>query len=129
MYGEGYRYFLVVSVVRSPSISIISEDEQMRAIDVEAEAMQLASVSAGISVERSGQGELTFRGKQNLVFGIELYELLYDIRESLFRFKTVTETVKLRDKDSEVTRTDIKPAFIGDPDNGDVFLPVVEEEE
>jgi hypothetical protein len=100
----------------------------MRAIDVEAEAMQLASVSAGVSVERSGQGELTFRGKQNLVFGVELYELLYDTRESRFRFKTVTETFKLRERDSEVTRTDIKPAIIGDPDEGDVFLPLVEED-
>jgi hypothetical protein len=27
MYGESYRYFLVTSVVRSPSISIIAEDE------------------------------------------------------------------------------------------------------
>jgi hypothetical protein len=48
----------------------------MRAIDIEAQAIQLAGVTADVSVERSGQGELTFRGKQNLVFGIELYELL-----------------------------------------------------
>lgn len=128
MYGEGYRYFFVTSVVRSPSISVIAEDEQMRAIDVEAQALQLASVTADVSVEKSGKGEITFRGKQNLVFGVELYELLYDIKESRFRFKTVTETVKLRDRDSEVKRTDIKPAFIGDPNEGPVFLPEVEEE-
>jgi hypothetical protein len=128
MYGESYRYFLVTSVVRIPSISIIAEDEQMRAIDVEAEAVQLAGVSADVSVERSGKGELTFRGKQNLVFGVELYELLYDTKENRFRFKTVTKTVKLRDRDPAVTRTDIKPAFIGDPAEGDVFLSIVEEE-
>jgi hypothetical protein len=100
----------------------------MRAIDVEAEAVQLAGVSADVSVERSGKGELTFRGKQNLVFGVELYELLYDTKENRFRFKTVTKTVKLRDRDPAVTRTDIKPAFIGDPAEGDVFLSIVEEE-
>jgi hypothetical protein len=126
MYGEGYRYFLVTSVVRSPSINIIAEDEQMRGVDVDVKAIQLADVSAGVSVEKAGRGEITFKGKQSLAFGVELYELLYDTTENRFRFKTVTETVKLRDKGSEITRTDIKPAFVGDPLEGNAFFSVVE---
>jgi hypothetical protein len=126
MYGEGYRYFLVTAVVRSPSINIIAEDEQMRGVDVDVKAIQVAGVSAGVSVEKAGKGELTFKGKQSLAFGVELYDLLYDTQENRFRFNTVTETVKLRDKGTEITRTDIKPAFIGDPQEGNAFLSLVE---
>ena len=128
MYGEGYRYFLVTAVVRSPSISIGAEDEKSRAIDMETQAGHLANISTDVSVERSGYGELTFKGKQNLVLGVELYELLYNTKDNRFRFNTVTETVKLRDKNSVITRTDIKPVFIGDRDNSDAFLSIVEKE-
>jgi hypothetical protein len=127
MYGEGYRYFLVTAVVRSPSISIVAEDEKSRAIDIEAQSIiQLANISADVSIEKLDHGEITFRGKDNLVFGVELHELLYDTKDNRFRFNTFTETIKLRAKDSIITRTGIKPVFIGDRDNDDVFLSVVE---
>jgi hypothetical protein len=124
MYGEGYRYFLVTAVVKSPSINIIAEDEQKRAVDVDVKALQLANISANVSLEHAGKGEIIFKGKHNLVFGVELYELIYDSKYNCFRFKTVTETVKLRDKGSEIIRTDIKPAFIGDSNEGDAFLQI-----
>ena len=120
MYGEGYRYFLVTAVVRSPSINIIAEDEQMKTVDIDVEA--LANVSPDISAEKVGKGEINFKGKQRLAFGVELYELAYDSTENCFKFKTVTERIRLRDRDSETTRTDIKPAFIGDSEEGNAFL-------
>src|SRR5262249_41860246 len=49
MYGEGYHYFLVTAVVRSPSINIIAEDEQMRTVDIDVETLQLANISPDIS--------------------------------------------------------------------------------
>jgi hypothetical protein len=122
MYGEDYRYFLVTAVVKSPSINIIAEDEQMRAVDVDLKIVQVADVSAGVSVEKAGKGEITFKGKQVLAFGVELYELLYDSTDNCFRFKTVTERVRLREKGTETIRTDIRPAFIGDPQQGDAFI-------
>ena len=122
MYGEGYRYFLVTAVVRSPSINIIAEDEQMRTVDIDVETLQLANISPDISAEKVGKGEITFKGKQSLVFGVELYELVYDSAENCFRFKTVTERIRLRDSDSETIRTDIKPAFIGECEEGNAFL-------
>lgn len=74
MYGEGYRYFLVTAEVRSPSINIIAEDEQKRAVDIRVETLQqLANVSA-------------FKGKQSLAFGV-----VDDSIENCFRFKTVTK--------------------------------------
>jgi hypothetical protein len=68
MYGEGYRYFLVTAVVRSTSINVIAQDENTKAVDVDAEALQLADVSADASVEKSAEGELTFKGKESLAF-------------------------------------------------------------
>lgn len=87
----------------------------MRAVDIDLETLQLANVSPDIS------GEITFKGKQSLAFGVELYELIYDSTENCFRFKTVTERISLRDRDSETIRTDIKPAFIGDYEEGNAF--------
>ena len=111
------------------SISIIAEDEQMRAVDFDAKAMQLADVSTDVYVEKSGKGELTFKGKQSLVFGVELYELLYDTKEKCFRFNTVRESVRLRDRDSRAEiKEDVKPAFIGDANEGNAFLTIVEKE-
>ncbi len=128
MYGEDYRYFLVAKMVRSPSINIIAEDEQMRGVDVDVKAIQLAGVSTGVSVEKAGKGEVTFKGKQSLAFGVELYDLLYDIQENGFRFNTITDPVKLRDKGTEIfTRTNIKPAFIGNArEKCNAFLSLVE---
>jgi len=122
MYGEGYRYFLVTAVVRSPSINIIAEDEQMRTVDIDVETLQLANISPDISAEKVGKGEITFKGKQSLAFGVELYELVYHSTENCFRFKTVTERIRLRDRDSETIRTAIKPAVIGDSEEGNAFL-------
>jgi hypothetical protein len=103
MYGKGYRYFLVTAVVKSPSINIIADDEQKRAVDVDVKALQIANISTNVSLEYAGKGEIIFKGKHNLVFGVGLYELIiYDSNYNCFRFKTVAETVKLRDKGSEI---------------------------
>lgn len=59
MYGEGYHYFLVTAVVRSPSINIIAEDEQMRRVNIDMETLRLANVSPDISAEKVGKGEIT----------------------------------------------------------------------
>jgi hypothetical protein len=128
MYGEGYRYFLVTAVVRSPSINIIAEDEQKKGVDIDVEILQqLANISADISVEKAGKGEISFKGKQSLAFGVELYELRYDSTDNCFRFKTVTERIRLRDRDSEtIINTDIKPAFIGASEEGNAFISLIE---
>ncbi len=38
------------------------QTDEERAVDIDAKAIQLADVSANASVEKSGEGELTFKG-------------------------------------------------------------------
>ena len=52
---KGRRYYLVTGVVRSPSVSIIGEDENAKSIDADVKALETAEGSAALSIEKSGQ--------------------------------------------------------------------------
>ena len=72
---------------------------------------------------------VTFRGKKRLAFGIELFELEYNRINNRFRLNLVEEpfVIRKKDKDEEIrTHKVMKPAFIGDPKEGDVFFEIRE---
>jgi hypothetical protein len=121
----GRKYYAIVAIVRSPSISIIAEDQNQKKVNIEAEASLLAGGSVSVSTENSKESELKFNGKKKLAFGVELCELTYDTVRQQFKLDPVTESFKVRGKrDTLHTRKVIKSAFIGDPDEGDIFVDV-----
>jgi hypothetical protein len=119
LYEKGYRYYLVTAVARTPSISIMAENDEDKAVTIDVGAMELGEVTTGITVEKSSETEVTFIGKKSLAFGVELYELTYDPKRSKLKLKIPEGLIKVRGS-SEIP---VKPAFIGGP-NDDIFLDV-----
>jgi len=118
LYDEGYHYYLVTAVARSPSINIIAESDNARSVNIDVDAMRIAAVPVGISMAKSNEGEVTFTGKKSLAFGVELYELRYDVRRKQLRL-LLTDVGQVRGKPTHIA----KPAFIGDS-IGDAFIAV-----
>lgn len=78
MIHDGNRYFVAASFVRSPAISIHAEDASAQSLEVGAGVAKLVDGEAGVSVNRAGDGTLTYRGQESLAIGVELYELEFD---------------------------------------------------
>jgi hypothetical protein len=47
-------------------------------LDLDIDVLKFADGKGGFKVESSKSGSFTFKGDKNLVFGVELYELVYD---------------------------------------------------
>lgn len=120
IYGEGNHYYMVTAVARSSSISINAENENNQSVDLDAELLKVGEGDMGVSVSSSGTGKLTFKGKKSLAFGVELYELMYDVKRSALRLLLPPGLIKVQGDSEEPI---VKPAFIGGPD-GDVLLTV-----
>lgn len=114
----GNKYFLVTGVVRTRSITIIAADERASAVELDAGALHVANVDAGLAVEKAAKGELTYTGKTKLAIGVELYELRYD--EQLHRL-TMRMPENARVFRSSKRSAPPAPALIGGSD-GDVFI-------
>lgn len=123
LYEEGYRYYLVTAVARTPSISIIAENAKTKAVNVDVGAMQIADVATGVSVEKSSEGEVTFVGGKSLAFGVELHELLYDTKRNKLKLKLPPGAIRVLRGAREASGRLVEPAFIGGVE-GDVFLTI-----
>lgn len=120
LYEKGHRYYLVTAVVRTPSISIISESNKTKVGIGDIGTMKIAEVAPRVTVEESHEAEITFSGEKNLAFGVVLHELLYDSKRNKLKFKLPKGLIKVMKPSSERL---VNPAFIGGPDD-DVFLTV-----
>jgi hypothetical protein len=115
--AEENRYYVSVGVVRSPSITVSAEDENSNAIDVDVGALKGAiGVESKLDIERGSKGELTYRGKIPLAFGVELVEMAYDIEQQKFLLTAMRTAVPIRDE------MNIEKTFIGDAEHGSVFI-------
>ena len=72
---KGNDYFITTGVVRSPSISVVAEDERGRVIDLAAEVTAIVDGQAGISSQVTGAAEVTYTGAEPLAVGLQLCEL------------------------------------------------------
>jgi hypothetical protein len=99
LYEESRRYFVVTAIAKSPSISILLDRDQKQVMDIDAEIKQLVSASGGVSIEASGSGQITFKGDKSLAFGVELFELSYDMDKQKFSMSTTNEAMGLRGTD------------------------------
>lgn len=118
-YNDRSRYFVASAVARSPSISVIAERNDGNAVDVNLGVIKVIDAATGASVTKSNQGEVTFKGKRSLAFGVELRELSYDAERGL-RLLLPPGAIKVagfRDERGPL----LKPAFLGDP-TGSAFI-------
>ena len=122
-----YQYFLVTAVARSPSISVVAEGKKQTRLDIDAKALQgIVGGSGGVSVEKSTMGELTYKGKAKLAFGVEVYELRFD-RDTMkmsLRIPAAPPRMKLLTSYEPLVIPAPEPAFIGGPE-GDLFITFI----
>ena len=115
--ADGNRYFATVGVLRSPSITITAEDDRSNTVSIDAGVIENAISAKGkLAIEHGSEGELTYKGNVPLAFGVELVEIIYDENEQKFFITGVTTPQKIR------AETVIERAFIGDPEEGSVFI-------
>ncbi|HET7285783.1 MAG TPA: hypothetical protein VFI70_13955, partial [Nitrososphaeraceae archaeon] len=109
LYSKGNQYYLVTAAARTPSLGIITQDNNQKIVSIDASVLQIGDVSSGATVESSSEGELTFNGKDSLAFGVELHQLDYDQAKHSFKINALRRYVGLRGTLPDVR----KPVFIG----------------
>lgn len=98
-------------------------------LDVNAQVAGISDFSSDISIQYSEEGKIIFNDKKRrLVFGIELFELEYNKFTKRFRLKLTDEVYKVREAGKEESRVRkvLKHAFIGKPEDGDIFFEITE---
>jgi hypothetical protein len=111
------RFYLVTGVARTASISVTAQDDRGGEADLELGLAALADVSPRLKIERTGKGDVTFRGEKRLAFGLELHELIFDARRQQLRLAT-SGAVAVRGRASGSL---VNPVFIGGP-TGSAFV-------
>ncbi len=115
--APGNRYFVTVGVMRSRSITVSAEDSRSNKVNVDVTGIAHVLAAHGkVAIEHGGEGSLTYKGKVPLAFGVELVEMAYSDDEQKFFISGVANAKKIR------ADTVIERAFIGDPDQGNVFI-------
>lgn len=120
----GYRYYLVLGVVRGNAISFTAVDEQTRALGLDVAAVQLAEAGAAIKLERAKTEEVTVTGGTSLAFGVELSELLYNEQRRRLELAVTHDLIQVRaDEEEEIPGR--AWSRLGGAE-ADMFLPVPE---
>jgi hypothetical protein len=116
--GAGNRYYAVVGVLRSRSITVRSEDANANHIELGVDALKDAvNVHGKLDVKREATGEITYQGRLPLAFGVELVEMRYDDELKKFFLDGIRDPKVVRAGDTKERRI-----LVGDPTGGDVFL-------
>ncbi len=115
------RYYIIAAVVRSPSISVMVQDDRSAAVDLEVGVLAALEAEPRLTTDRSVTGEITYRGTKHLAIGVELYELRYDEAGQRLEMLPPEAAVDLR-RGRPVPPP--APAFLGDGDS--VFLNVAD---
>jgi hypothetical protein len=113
---EGSTYFVVSGLARSPSLTVHATTEAASGAGVDVEAIQVATAQAGLTVRRESDTTVTYKGDRALVFGVELYELLYDDAAAGFRMLTPDGPLYTHGARPSAP----EPAFVGS--DGDAFV-------
>jgi len=118
LYDPKNKYYLVTAMIRTSSISIIAEDGNHQDIDIGLDVIGIAELSSSVSITKSSNNEMTYIGKNILVFGVEVHELNYSEKNRSFKMNAMNKFVGLRGQEEDVRR----PAIIGDSKQGNLFL-------
>jgi hypothetical protein len=118
---DGNQYYAVVGVLRSRSITVSTEDQNSNKVEIGIDALKSAVVAEGkIGVKRETSGDITYEGSVPLAFGVELVEMRYDGGQAKFFLSGISDPKVVRGRGDEKERR----VFVGDPQTGDVFLPM-----
>jgi hypothetical protein len=116
---DGNRYYAVIGVLRSRSITVSTEDERANKIEVAADALKSAiAIDGKFGITRENSGDITYEGAVPLAFGVELVELLYNREQKKFLLSGITDPKVVRRVGDDKERR----VFVGDPDGGNVFI-------
>lgn len=96
LYSKGNQYYLVSAAARTRSLSIITQGNDQKTVNIDANILQIGEASSGAKIENSTDGELTFNGKDSLAFGVELHLLDYDQAKKTFKINALRKYVGLR---------------------------------
>lgn len=86
-------------------------------VEAAADIANVAGASAGVVIEHSEAGSVTYGGRQLLTFGVELYELWHDHAAQRLRLRMPDGAIPVRGSTTARPRR----ALIGDPE-GEAFL-------
>jgi hypothetical protein len=79
IYKAKNRYYVAGGVLRTSSISLISDNDAIHSVNAEANAAVTANVSVQAKTQSGSESRITFRHKQKtLVYGVQLFELAVD---------------------------------------------------
>ena len=82
-------------------------------------ATALGENGTHVSVQETGDGEITLSGEKSLAFGVELHELRYEPDPGVLKLKSPPKAMRLRQ--GRAASRESNPAFIGGPE-GDILL-------
>ena len=124
LFDDSNRYYLTTAVVRSPTISVTFANEYDRAVDLNLSGSYFieASIAGEVSRTKTSEGMITFSGGKRLVYAVELHELNYYPDTAVFRINSIRKYLSL--KGTSPAKPVRRPAFIGDPNQGEMFLDV-----
>jgi hypothetical protein len=119
--ADGNSYYVVSAVVRTQTISITAEDVMGNTVDVGTDVIQAADAHANLAVTRGSNGEVSYRGKEKLAVGVELYELSHDREEHTLKMRLPPRRPRTLRSSQRAPVRELEPAFIGGSD-GDAFI-------
>jgi hypothetical protein len=96
LWAERQRYYIVSSVVRSSSLVVVAHASAADVVDLDIDALAAITGSAGLDVERTGEGAVRYRGLRRLAFAVELFELVHDRAAGGLRLRAPTAYVATR---------------------------------
>jgi hypothetical protein len=105
------EYFVTAAVVRTPSISVMLDDDRSQSVDLGADAVHAISVEAGISGEHSSSGEITFAGTTPLAIGVQLYSMRFDAQTGKLSMAAVDRAQRVGARPPKPA-----PAFVAEDD-------------
>ena len=120
MVNPGNRYYVVSGLAQSPGITVSANTKDCNKIKLDAEVLKIAGGEVGIEIEQSHEGEITYTGDTKLVFGVELYELIYDEKRNKMKMLLPKEAVQVMAAQQGEQKL-LRPAELGGPDEDAFF--------
>jgi hypothetical protein len=91
-------------------------------MDVDANVMKLANISGDISIQKNQTGNIIFKGKKKLAFGVELYELKYIQNDGKDKFQMYTPNKPVVARGEKEQSQGV---LLGD-DDGDATISIID---
>ncbi|HEY7777747.1 MAG TPA: hypothetical protein VIA09_04330, partial [Nitrososphaeraceae archaeon] len=105
LYAEDRRYFVTTAIAKSSSITIEVIGDEKSSMEIDAKVTSIVEAKGGVSVEKSKTGRITFKGDRSLVFGVELYELVYDKDKDGFKMYVSDEARTMKGPEAALIET------------------------